>query len=69
MYLSIQRLLEFPVEYLPLLYVATPGVYLSFATPLGRIADRFGSARVIIAGYLAMLMLCTLRLDPACRRW
>jgi MFS family permease len=56
-YLSIQRLLGFPVEYLPLLYVATPAVYLSFATPVGRIADRFGSARVIIAGYLAMLMV------------
>jgi MFS family permease len=56
-YLSIQRLLEFPIEYLPLLYVATPGVYLSLATPVGRIADRFGSARVVIAGYLAMLAL------------
>jgi MFS family permease len=56
-YLSIQRLLGFPVEYLPLLYVATPGVYLSLATPAGRIADRFGSARVILAGYLAMLAL------------
>jgi MFS family permease len=56
-YLSIQRLLGFPVEYLPLLYVATPGVYLSLATPVGRIADRFGSARVIIAGYLAMVVL------------
>ncbi len=56
-YLSIQRLLQFPVEYLPLLYVATPGVYLTLATPLGRMADRFGSARVVTAGYAAMLLL------------
>jgi MFS family permease len=56
-YLSLQRLLDFPIEYLPLLYVATPGVYLSLATPVGRIADRFGSARVILAGYLGMLLL------------
>lgn len=56
-YLSIQRLLEFPIEYLPLLYVATPGVYLTLATPAGRLADRFGSARVVTAGYAAMLLL------------
>lgn len=56
-YLSIQRLLGFPVEYLPLLYVATPGIYLSLATPAGRIADRFGSSRVIVAGYVAMFLL------------
>ncbi len=56
-YLSIQRLLGFPIEYLPLLYVATPGIYLSLATPVGRVADRFGSARVIRAGALAMLVL------------
>jgi MFS family permease len=56
-YLSIQRMLGFPIEYLPLLYVATPGVYLTLATPAGRIADRFGSARVVIAGYCSMLVL------------
>ena len=56
-YLSLQRVLGFPVEYLPLLYVATPGVYLSLATPAGRVADRFGATRVIIVGYLAMLVL------------
>jgi MFS family permease len=54
-YLSIQRLIGFPIEYLPLLYVATPAVYLSLATPGGRLADRFGSARVIVGGYMAML--------------
>lgn len=56
-YLSIQRLLNFPVEYLPLLYVATPAVYLTLATPVGRIADRIGSARVIVAGYVAMFLV------------
>jgi MFS family permease len=56
-YLSIQRLIRFPIEYLPLLYVATPAIYLSMATPVGRIADQFGSARVIVAGYCAMFAL------------
>lgn len=56
-YLSIQRMLQFPVEYLPLLYVATPAVYLTLATPVGRIADRVGSARIVTAGYAAMLLL------------
>lgn len=56
-YLSIQRLLQFPVEYLPLLYVATPAVYLTLATPVGRIADRIGSARVVTAGYASLLLV------------
>lgn len=56
-YLSIQRLVGFPITYLPLFYVATPAVYLTLATPFGRIADRFGSARVIVAGYAAMLVV------------
>jgi MFS family permease len=56
-YLSIQRLLNFPVEYLPLLYVATPAVYLTLATPIGRLADRFGSARVIVVGYAALFLV------------
>jgi len=56
-YLSIQRLLDFPIEYLPLLYVATPAIFLTLATPVGRIADRFGSGRVVIAGYASMFVL------------
>ncbi len=56
-YLSLQRRLGFTAEYLPLLYIATPAVYLTLAAPVGRLADRVGSARVIMVGYGAMLAL------------
>jgi MFS family permease len=56
-YLSLQRTLGFDAELLPLLYTATPAIYLTLATPFGKIADRVGSARVIGVGYTAMLLL------------
>ena len=54
-YLSLQRALGFSSAYLPLLYVATPAVYLSLAAPAGWIADRIGHARVILVGYASLL--------------
>jgi len=59
-YLSLQRRLGFSAEFLPLLYVATPAVYLTLAAPAGRIADRVGSAKVIFAGYAALLAVYVL---------
>lgn len=56
-YLTLQRQLGFDHAYLPLLFVATPAVYLTLAIPLGRIADRMGRAPVIIGGYTALLVL------------
>jgi len=56
-YLSLQRKLGFATGYLPLLFVATPAVYLALAIPAGRIADRIGRTAVIIAGYSGMLIL------------
>lgn len=56
-YLTLQRKLGFDTAYLPLLFVATPAVYLTLAIPFGRIADRIGRTVVIIAGYTALLLL------------
>lgn len=56
-YLSLQRKLGFATGYLPLLFVATPAVYLALAIPAGQIADRIGRTAVIIGGYSAMLIL------------
>jgi len=56
-YLSLQRKLGFDHTYLPLLFVATPAVYLTLAIPIGRIADRVGRTSVIAAGYAALLLL------------
>jgi len=56
-YLSLQRKLGFDHTYLPLLFVATPAVYLTLAIPVGRIADRVGRTSVIVGGYAALLLL------------
>ena len=56
-YLSLQRKLGFDQSYLPLLFVATPAVYLTLAIPVGRVADRVGRTSVIVGGYAALLLL------------
>ena len=56
-YLSLQNKVGFAQGYLPLLFVATPAVYLTLAIPVGRIADRVGRWPVILAGYSALLAL------------
>jgi MFS family permease len=57
LYLVLQRRLRFDSSYVPLLYVATPAVYMLLALPLGRLADRVGRARVVALGYV-LLLLC-----------
>jgi MFS family permease len=54
-YLTLQRNLGFGTEYLPLLFVVTPAVYLTLAAPVGRLADRVGRGWVIVAGYICLL--------------
>ena len=56
-YLSLQRKLGFDQTYLPLLFVATPAVYLTLAIPIGRVADRVGRTAVIVGGYAALLLV------------
>lgn len=56
-YLTLQRNLGFDTTLLPLLYIATPSVYLVLSIPFGRIADRVGTMRVILIGYGAMLAI------------
>lgn len=53
-YLALQRRVDFPPTFLPLLYVLTSVVYLVLAIPAGRLADRVGRGRVLVAGYLAL---------------
>jgi MFS family permease len=54
-YLSLQDRDDFAALYFPLLYVGTNAVYLSLAVPFGRLADRVGRARVLVAGHVALL--------------
>ncbi len=63
LYLVLQRRLQFTEAYLPLLFVATPAVYLLLAVPMGRLADRVGRARVIVGGYAVLLAVYGLLLS------
>ncbi|WP_239166468.1 MFS transporter [Actinoplanes italicus] len=55
LYLALQERDDFAAVYFPLLYVGTNLVYLALAVPMGRLADRVGRARVLVAGHGALL--------------
>ena len=54
-YLVLQNRSAFAAQYFPLLYVGTNVAFLAFAVPVGRLADRFGRARVFVAGHVLLL--------------
>jgi MFS family permease len=64
-YLSLQDRDDFAALYFPLLYVGTNAVYLSLAVPFGRLADRVGRARVLVAGHAALLLGYLLAARPS----
>ncbi|MFC0506192.1 MFS transporter [Micromonospora costi] len=55
LYLALQDRDDFAARWFPLLYVGTNVAYLVLAVPLGRLADRVGRGRVLVAGHLALL--------------
>ena len=55
LYLALQDRDDFAATWFPLLYVGTSVAYLGLAVPLGRLADRVGRARVLVAGHGALL--------------
>lgn len=61
-YLVLQDNTDFAAAWFPLLYVGTNAVFLALAVPLGRLADRYGRARVFVIGHGALLAayLCAL---------
>jgi len=64
-YLALQRRVDFPPTFLPLLYVLTSVVYLALAVPAGRLADRLGRGRVLVGGYVALAAVYVALLLPA----
>jgi MFS family permease len=64
-YLALQRRVDFPPTFLPLLYVATSVVYLALAVPAGRLADRLGRGRVLVGGYAALAVVYVALLSSA----
>jgi MFS family permease len=55
LYLSLQNRDDFAAAWFPLLFVGTNVAYLTLAVPLGRLADRFGRARVLVGGHLLLV--------------
>jgi MFS family permease len=63
-YLVLQDRDSFAVQWFPLLYVGTNVIFLILAVPLGRLADRWGKAKVFVAGHLALLACYLLAAAP-----
>src|SRR5262249_39336885 len=54
LYLGVQRRLDFPLSWFPLLYVGTSAAYLLLAVPVGRLADRLGRTNVFLAAQVVL---------------
>ncbi|GGT32250.1 MFS transporter [Nonomuraea spiralis] len=63
-YLVLQRRTELGVGWFPLLAVGTSLVYLALAAPLGRLADRVGRPRVVLAGLGCLAAVYVLLWSP-----
>ncbi|RZU52852.1 MFS transporter [Krasilnikovia cinnamomea] len=64
LYLVLQQQDELDVRWFPLLFVGTNVAYLLLALPLGRLADRVGRARVLLAGHVALLAVYLVAAGP-----
>ena len=65
LYLTVQERDDVAAVYFPLLYVGTNIAYLALAVPMGRLADRVGRGRVLVAGHGALLACYLLAALPA----
>ncbi|MCY1229695.1 Major Facilitator Superfamily protein [compost metagenome] len=63
-YLVLQNRDSFAVQWFPLLYVGTNVVFLVLAIPLGKLADRWGKAKVFVTGHVALLLCYLLAAAP-----
>ncbi|GGU27099.1 MFS transporter [Streptomyces violascens] len=64
-YLLLQRGLDIPVGWFPLLALGSAAAYLLLAIPAGRIADRVGRRLPFLYGHVALLGVYALLLFPA----
>ncbi|MCR1161111.1 MFS transporter [Paenarthrobacter sp. UW852] len=63
-YLVLQARDSFAVQWFPLLFVGTNVVFLAFAVPMGRLADRVGKIPVFVGGHVALLATYLLAASP-----
>jgi MFS family permease len=63
-FLALQEELDLGASLFPLLFVGSAGSYMLLAVPMGRLADRVGRGRVLLAGYGLLLGVYALLLAP-----
>jgi MFS family permease len=54
-FLILQEKLDLELSLFPLLFIGSAGTFMLLAVPMGRIADRVGRGRVLLAGYGVLL--------------
>jgi MFS family permease len=64
-YLTLQRQLDLDAALFPLLFTGTAVTWMLLAAPVGRLADRVGRGRVLLAGYVLLLAVYGVLLGPA----
>jgi MFS family permease len=63
-FLILQEKLDLQLSLFPLLFIGSAGTYMLLAVPLGRIADRVGRGRVLLAGYGVLFGVYAALLSP-----
>jgi MFS family permease len=58
LYLALQQREELALRWFPLLFVGTNVAYLVLSIPFGRLADRVGRARVMVAAHVFLIGSC-----------
>jgi MFS family permease len=64
-YLTLQRELDLDTALFPLLFTGTAVTWMLLAAPVGRLADRVGRGRVLLAGYVLLLGVYAVLLGPS----
>ncbi|MFD0381768.1 MFS transporter [Streptomyces stramineus] len=64
LYLTLQRRLDLPEAWFPLLPLGAAAAFLLLAVPLGAVADRVGRRRLFLCGHLALLAAYGLLVAP-----
>jgi MFS family permease len=64
-YLTMQRELDLDAALFPLLFTGTAVTWMLLAAPVGRLADKVGRGRVLLAGYGLLLGVYVVLLGPS----
>jgi MFS family permease len=64
-YLTLQRQLDLDPALFPLLFTGTAVTWMVLAAPVGRLADKVGRGRVLLAGYVLLLGVYAVLLGPS----